>query len=72
MEQRVSISNTLTIGSASECCGFPLENDDAVEHSTAEQLFENALAAQRRGSLADARRLYASVMRIDQRVRGTV
>jgi predicted O-linked N-acetylglucosamine transferase (SPINDLY family) len=38
---------------------------DAVGHSTPEQLLENALAAQRRGSLADAKRLYASVLRID-------
>ena len=65
MEQRVSISNTLTIGSASERCGFSLRTNDAVEHSTPEQLFENALAAQRRGSLGDAKRLYASVLRID-------
>src|SRR5450759_5926296 len=38
---------------------------DAVGHSTPEQLLENALAAQRRGSLADAKRLYASVLRSD-------
>ena len=41
----------------------PLRTNDAVGHSTPEQLFENALAAQRRGSLADAKRLYASVLR---------
>ncbi len=44
---------------------FPLGTNDTVGHSTPEQLFENALAAQRRGSLADAKRLYASVLRID-------
>jgi protein O-GlcNAc transferase len=44
---------------------FPLRTNDAVGHSTPEQLFENALAAQRRGSLADAKRLYASVLKID-------
>src|ERR1039457_7281461 len=65
MERRISISNTLTIGSASECCVFPLRTNDAVGHSTPEQLLENALAAQRRGSLGDAKRLYASVLRID-------
>jgi protein O-GlcNAc transferase len=36
-----------------------------VGHSTSEQLFEDALAAQRSGSLSDAKRLYASVLRID-------
>jgi protein O-GlcNAc transferase len=36
-----------------------------VGHSTPEQLLENALAAQRRGSIGDARRLYASVLSID-------
>jgi protein O-GlcNAc transferase len=36
-----------------------------VGHSTPEQLLENALAAQRRGALGDAKRLYASVLRID-------
>src|SRR5260221_5479100 len=65
MGQRVSISNTLTIGSASECCVSSLRTNDAVGHSTPEQLLENALAAQRRGSLGDAKRLYASNLRID-------
>ena len=41
------------------------ENEHAVGPSKPEQLFENALAAQRRGALADAKRLYASVLRID-------
>jgi predicted O-linked N-acetylglucosamine transferase (SPINDLY family) len=36
-----------------------------VGHSTPKQLLEDALAAQRRGSLGDARRLYASVLKID-------
>jgi predicted O-linked N-acetylglucosamine transferase (SPINDLY family) len=36
-----------------------------VGHSTLEQLLENALAAQRRGSVGDAKRLYASVLSID-------
>jgi protein O-GlcNAc transferase len=36
-----------------------------VGHSTPEQLLENALAAQRRGSIGDAKRLYASVLSID-------
>ena len=34
-------------------------------HSTPEQLLKDALAAQRRGSLLDAKRLYASVLKID-------
>jgi predicted O-linked N-acetylglucosamine transferase (SPINDLY family) len=36
-----------------------------VGHSTPEQLLENALSAQRRGSVEDAKRLYASVLSID-------
>jgi protein O-GlcNAc transferase len=36
-----------------------------VGHSTPEQLLKDALAAQRRGSIADAKRLYASVLSID-------
>jgi protein O-GlcNAc transferase len=40
-------------------------NDDAVGHSTPKQLMEDALAAHRRGSIADAKRLYASVLSID-------
>jgi predicted O-linked N-acetylglucosamine transferase (SPINDLY family) len=36
-----------------------------VGHPTPEQLLENALAAQRKGSIADAKRLYTSVLRID-------
>jgi predicted O-linked N-acetylglucosamine transferase (SPINDLY family) len=36
-----------------------------VGHSTSEQLLEDALAAQRRGAIGDAKRLYASVLRID-------
>jgi protein O-GlcNAc transferase len=36
-----------------------------VGHSTPEQLLREALAAQRRGAIADAKRLYASVLRID-------
>jgi predicted O-linked N-acetylglucosamine transferase (SPINDLY family) len=36
-----------------------------VAASTPEQLLENALAAQRRGAIADAKRLYASVLGID-------
>src|SRR3982074_2787049 len=65
MEPRASISNIPTIGSASERWFFPPGMNDAVGHSTPEQLLENALAAQRRGSLADAKRLYSSVLRID-------
>ncbi|MDB5611728.1 MAG: uncharacterized protein JWP25_8628 [Bradyrhizobium sp.] len=42
-----------------------LRTNDAVGHSTPEQLLENALAAQRRGSIGDAQRLYASVLSID-------
>jgi protein O-GlcNAc transferase len=42
-----------------------LRANDAVGRSTAEQLLENALAAQRRGSIADAKRLYASLLNID-------
>jgi protein O-GlcNAc transferase len=44
---------------------FPLRTNDAVGHSTPEQLLKDALAAQRRGSLTDAKRLYSSVLRID-------
>src|SRR5258708_9538332 len=64
MEQRVSISNTLTTGSPIEC-GFRLRTNEAVGHSTPEQLLEDALAAHRRGSIADAKRIYASVLSID-------
>src|SRR5260370_42459956 len=64
MEQRVSISSTLITGSPIEC-GFRLRTNGAVGNSTPEQLLENALAAHRRGSIADAKRLYASVLRID-------
>ena len=39
--------------------------NDAVGHSTPEQLLEEALAAHRRGSIGDAKRLYASVLSID-------
>jgi protein O-GlcNAc transferase len=39
--------------------------NDAVGRSTSEQLLETALAAQRRGNLADAKRLYASLLDID-------
>jgi protein O-GlcNAc transferase len=39
--------------------------NDAVGRSTSEQLLENALAAQRRGNIADAKRLYASLLNID-------
>ena len=45
--------------------GFRLRTNDAVGHPTPEQLLEDALAAQRRGSIGDAKRLYASVLRID-------
>src|SRR4030088_1969601 len=39
--------------------------NDAVGHSTPEQLLEEALAAHRRGSIGDAKRLYASVLSVD-------
>ena len=39
--------------------------NDAVGRSTSEQLLESALAAQRRGNIADAKRLYASLLDID-------
>jgi protein O-GlcNAc transferase len=39
--------------------------NDAVGHSIPEQLLENALAAQRRGSLGDAKRLYPATMGAD-------
>jgi protein O-GlcNAc transferase len=45
--------------------GFRLRTKHAVGHSTPEQLLREALAAQRRGAIADAKRLYASVLRID-------
>src|ERR1700730_18172172 len=65
MAQRVSISNTLIIGSPLEFCGFCLRTNDAVGYSTPKQLLEDALAAQRRGSIGDAKRLYAAVLSID-------
>src|SRR3977135_647315 len=65
MGQRVSISNTLTIGCASEPGFFLLENEHAGGDPTSEQLLQDALAAQRRGSLGDAKRFYASVLKID-------
>jgi protein O-GlcNAc transferase len=36
-----------------------------VGHPTSEQLLQDALAAQRRGSLGDAKRFYASVLKVD-------
>ncbi len=39
--------------------------NDAVGHSTPEQLLEEALAAHRGGSIGDAKRLYASVLSMD-------
>src|SRR5260370_3699600 len=65
MAQRASISNTLTIGSLIEGCEFRLRSKDAVGHSTPQQLLENALAALRRGSIEDAKRLYSSVISMD-------
>jgi protein O-GlcNAc transferase len=45
--------------------GFDLRTKDAVGHPTPHQLLEDALAAHRRGSIGDAKRLYSSVLRID-------
>ena len=45
--------------------GFRLRTNDAVGNSTPEQLLKNAVAAQRRGALGDAKQLYAAVLRID-------
>jgi protein O-GlcNAc transferase len=45
--------------------GFGVRTNDAVGHSTPQQLLQDALAAHRRGSIADAKRLYASVLKID-------
>jgi protein O-GlcNAc transferase len=45
--------------------GFRWSTNDAVGHSTPEQLLKDALAAQRRGAIGDAKRLYASVLRIE-------
>jgi Flp pilus assembly protein TadD len=44
---------------------FRLRTNDAVGHSTPQQLLKDALAAQRRGAIGDAKRLYASVLSID-------
>ena len=44
---------------------FRLRARDAVGHSTPKQLLEDALAAHRKGSIGDAKRLYASVLSID-------
>ena len=45
--------------------GFRLRSNDAVGHSTPQQLLEDALAALRRGSIEDAKRLYSSVLSMD-------
>ena len=45
--------------------GIHLRAKDAVRHATPEQLLKDALAAQRSGRLADAKRLYASLLNID-------
>ena len=45
--------------------GFGLRTNDAVGHSTPRQLLEDALAAHRKGRIGDAKRLYASVLKID-------
>ncbi len=42
-----------------------LRTNNAVGHSKPEQLLKDALAAQRRGAIADAKRLYALVITID-------
>jgi len=42
-----------------------IETHDAVEHSTPKQLLQEALAAHRRGQIADAKRLYASLLSLD-------
>ena len=41
------------------------EANDAVGHPTPEQLLNDALAAQRRGLIVDAKRLYASLLNVD-------
>jgi predicted O-linked N-acetylglucosamine transferase (SPINDLY family) len=45
--------------------GFGLRTNDAVGHSTPQQLLEDALAAYRKGRVGDAKRLYAAVLKID-------
>ena len=42
-----------------------LRTNGTVGHSTPQQLLQDALSAQRRGQIADAKRLYASVLRVD-------
>jgi protein O-GlcNAc transferase len=42
-----------------------LRTNHPVRQPTPQQLLEDALAAQRRGSIGDAKRLYASLLRID-------
>jgi protein O-GlcNAc transferase len=42
-----------------------IETHNAVEHSTPKQLLQEALAAHRRGQIADAKRLYASLLSLD-------
>src|SRR5260370_42461935 len=59
-----SISNTPITGRRIEGLTGVRAND-AVGRATAERLLENALAAQRRGSIIDAKRLYAAVLNID-------
>src|SRR3981081_2776432 len=45
--------------------GFRLRTNDAVGHPTPEQLLQDALAPHRSGRSGDAKRLYASVLRVD-------
>src|SRR5260370_28017777 len=65
MARPVSISSTPTIGSPIDAAGFGLRTNDAVGHSTPRKLLEDALAAHRKGRIGDAKRLYASVLKID-------
>ena len=48
-----------------KAAGFRLRTNHPVEHPTPQQLLQDALAAQRRGSIGDAKQLYASLLRID-------
>ncbi len=48
-----------------KAAGFRLRTNHTVGHPTPQQLLQDALAAQRRGSIGDAKQLYASLLRID-------
>src|SRR6185437_1240485 len=70
MERRVSTSSTPTTGSridGGSIVGVLPEANSTVAHPTPEQLMQQALSAQRKGAIAEARRLYELLLRVDPR-----